>query len=460
MRQTDHINLQWLRKYSRPGPRYTSYPTAPVFHSGFTERDYIELLSNPAQRSVPLSFYFHIPYCESVCYFCACNVIYTRNRGKVDPYLDLVLKEMDLLKKYIDPVRRVDQLHWGGGTPTFLTPDRMDRFYSAIEDRFTFNDGAEISVELDPREITDEHLEILRKHGFNRGSLGIQDVDPRVQEAVNRIQPLELVTRIYDQMRSRGFAGINFDLIYGLPYQTPDSFERTIDAVVELRPDRISLFNFAYLPHLKKHQTRLNASALPDTETRLAIFARAVNRFIEAGYVYIGMDHFALPDDELCVSQNNGTLHRNFQGYTTRGGCDLIGVGLTSIGELSGGYAQNYKKLDEYTAAIESGNLPIERGYHRTQEDALRHRVIMGLISHFHMKFDKFKTDTGVDFRSHFDREMEELKGFADDGLLTIDDDGIDVPFQGRFVIRNICMVFDAHLSDLESRGQKFSKTV
>jgi len=460
MQNVDHLNLEWLRKYSRPGPRYTSYPTAPVFTDAFTDADYIALLSDPARKDVPLSLYFHIPYCESVCYFCACSVIYTRNRQKVDPYLELVLKEMDLLKQQIDPSRRVDQLHWGGGTPTFLTPDRMDAFYSAIKERFDFNPDAEISIELDPREVTEEHIAVLRKHGFNRASLGIQDVNPDVQQAINRVQPIETVIDVYRTIREQGFDGVNFDLIYGLPLQTEDSFDATIDTVIDLHPNRISLFNFAYLPHLKRHQSKIDATALPDTETRLAIFARAVNRFTDAGYVYVGMDHFALPEDELVVAQKNGTLHRNFQGYTTRGGCDLLGIGVTSIGELNNGYAQNHKKVDLYTAALNEGRLPIERGYVRTRDDTIRHRVIMELINHFQLDIPAIEKELDIDFQTYFRDELPGMETFVDDGLVVMTPKKIDISYQGRFVIRNICMVFDAYLKALESKGQKFSKTV
>jgi len=461
MQKSNQVNLKWLKKYSRPGPRYTSYPTAPVFDTSFTSDDYIKMLERPDGKNVPLSLYFHIPFCESVCSFCACNVIYTKNRSHVDPYLDLVKKEMDMLVSHLDPSRLVDQLHWGGGTPTFMSPDRMDVFYEEIKKRFSFTENAEISIELDPREVTKDHISVLRKHGFNRASLGVQDVDEKVQKAVNRLQPMdEQVVPIYESLRKEGFHGINMDLIYGLPHQTPVSFEKTVEAIISLCPDRISLFNFAYLPHLKKHQVKIDASALPDTDSRLEIFAMSVERFITAGYVYVGMDHFALPDDELVLAQSDGTLHRNFQGYTTRGGCDLLGIGVTSIGELDNGYAQNYKKLEQYSAALEEGRFPVERGYRRTEDDTIRHRVIMELISHFRLDTKKIEKDYGIDFQSYFAGELQELKQFEEDGLLSFENAEITVGFQGRFVIRNICMLFDAHLQELENKGQKFSKTV
>ncbi len=455
------VDIQWLKKYSRSGPRYTSYPTAPVFHTGFTEKDYRLLLSDPARKNVPLSFYFHIPYCQSVCYFCACSVSYTRDRTAVDPYTEYLIKEMDLLAESIDPARKVEQLHWGGGSPTFLTPDRMIYLMKAVKDRFSFTDDAEISIELDPRETTPEHIRILREIGFNRASLGIQDVDPAVQKAVNRVQPLESVIKpVYDSLKKEGFTGINLDLIYGLPLQTPHSFQKTIDAVIEMRPARISLFNFAWLPHLKSHQKRIKEEELPVTETRLEIFALAVKEFMDAGYRYIGMDHFALPDDELSVSQENGRLHRNFQGYTTRGGTDLLGVGVTSIGEVNDGYIQNFKDLKAYQISLDEGKLPVHRGIIRSHEDRLRHRVIMQLICHFHLEYSEIEKEFGIRFTEHFARELEELREFEEDSLITTDQKGITVHFQGRFVIRNICMVFDGHLRELEAKGQEFSRTV
>lgn len=459
-KENEKIDLTWLTRYSQPGPRYTSYPTAPSFDPEFGEADYRELLSDPSRNSVPLSFYFHIPFCRSVCYFCACSVIYTRKRDQVDPYVDLVLREIDLLSESLDPSRPIDQLHWGGGSPTFLTPDRMEALWERINRRFSFTPGAEISIELDPRETTLEHVRVLAGAGFNRASIGIQDVDEKVQEAINRVQPMEMILPVYEELRKSGFRGINLDLIYGLPLQTPESFVRTLDTVLDMRPDRISLFNFAYLPHLKTHQKRIDEKALPSVEDRLKIFATATERFMEAGYRYIGMDHFALPEDELTLAQDNGTLHRNFQGYTTRGGDDLIGVGVTSIGEIANGYAQNVKDIQEYTRLVEEGKLPVERGIRRTRDDRIRHHVIMFLLCHFHLEFEDVEKRFDIRFKEYFARELEDLKGFEENGLLEILPGGLRVPFQGRFVIRNICMTFDARLKALQEKGQKFSKTV
>lgn len=456
----DRVDLKWLRKYSTPGPRYTSYPTAPVFSNDFGPEDYGKLLSANGP-GVPLSFYYHIPFCKSVCAFCACSVVYTRKTDRVDPYLDMVIQEMDMVRSHIHPGRTVTQLHWGGGSPTFLTPDRMESFMKAITRRFSIQEDAEVSIELDPRESSTEHLEVLRELGFNRASLGIQDVDEAVQKAVNRIQPLEeVILPVYETLNRLGFSGVNVDLIYGLPHQTPGSFARTLNAVLDMRPARISLFNFAYLPHLKTHQKRIKEADLPGTEDRLEIFASAVHAFVSAGYEYIGMDHFALPEDELSVSQKKGELHRNFQGYTTRGGSDLIGFGVTSIGEIANGYAQNTKDLNTYMSSIAEGKLPIERGLIRSKDDTIRHSVIMQLINHFELDFHQVEDRFQIDFPSYFQKELQGLVGFQNDGLLTVDQNGIRVFWQGRFVIRNICMVFDAHLTELQKKGQKFSKTV
>jgi len=449
-----------LLKYSQAGPRYTSYPTAPAFSAEFGEREYRELLSKKERQNTPLSLYFHIPFCESVCYFCACSVIYTRIREKADPYIDLVIAEMDLVQQSLDKNRPVEQLHWGGGTPTFLAPEKMGRFFQEIRKRFSFSPDAEISVELDPREVKEGHIQILRESGFNRASIGVQDLDDAVQKAIHRIQPFEMSAKVVHDLRAAGFQGVNIDLIYGLPLQTRESFSKTIDGVLSLRPDRFSLFNFAYLPWLKKHQRLIHEEDLPDSSTRLDIFRMAVERFLDAGYVYIGMDHFALPDDELCRAQENGTLHRNFQGYTTKGGLDLIGFGLTSIGELADAYAQNHKDMVKYREAVRAGHLPVERGLILSEDDRIRKAVIMDLINHFRLDKAKIEREFQINFDEYFREDMNSLSGFIKDGLIVLNEDGISVSRPGRFVIRNICMAFDAHLRTLQEKGQRFSRTV
>ncbi|MBE7437648.1 MAG: oxygen-independent coproporphyrinogen III oxidase [Spirochaetales bacterium] len=446
-----------LEKFSKAGPRYTSYPTAPAFRDDFTAQDYAGLLG---QNSGPVSLYFHIPFCESVCYFCACSVIYTQMHQKALPYLELLDREMQMVRSHFQRERLVDQLHLGGGTPTFLSPAELEKLWQYIRKYFSFTETAEISIELDPRETSPEHVSTLRELGFNRASMGIQDLDLDVQKAINRIQSDEENLRLYRSLRAAGFQGINFDLIYGLPRQTRQSFERTLDRVIELRPDRISLFNFAYVPWLKKHQRLIQPAELPPTDERIRIFYLAVERFLTAGYVYIGMDHFALPDDEIVLAQNEGSLRRNFQGYTTRRGLDLIGLGVTSIGEVASGYIQNHKTLLEYRRAIESDRLPVHRGLRKTPDDCLRSDIIMDLICNFKLSFAAIETAHNVDFRTAFSRELDLLSPFVEEGFVKVSDSEIQVTDTGRFVIRNICMVFDAYLDRLEQGGQRFSKTV
>ena len=450
----------WIKKYSRSGPRYTSYPTAPVFTEDFGAEEYRALLTQADRATSPLSLYFHLPFCQRVCLFCACSVIFTNKRDQGTAYIDLVRREMDLLLKELAPGRKVDQLHWGGGTPTFLRPEDMATLWREISDRFEFTPDAEISIELDPRETTQEHVAVLKECGFNRASMGVQDVEHKVQYAVNRVQPIELVSGLQDWIQAAGFSGTSFDLIYGLPHQTLDTFRATLDAVLELRPSRFSLFNFAYVPWLKKHQKGLKEELMPDSEQRVAIFALSVDRFLEAGYEFIGMDHFALPEDEMTIAQKNGTLHRNFQGYTTRKGLDLLGIGVTSIGELDGGYTQNIKTLPDYTAALDRGILPVTRGWTRTADDRIRYDVIMELICHFRLDTRKVAERHGIDFDEYFRAELPGLDPFIADGLVVRDGPEIRVSYEGRFVIRNICMVFDAYLERLQSGGQRFSKTV
>lgn len=449
-----------LQRFSRPGPRYTSYPTAPVFDESFGPEDYGRALANPARANAPLSLYFHIPFCENVCLYCGCNVIYTANHRRAAPYLELLRREMDLVQAKLDPARPVDQLHLGGGTPTFLAPEELRDLCDEIRRRFRFSLQAELSIELDPRVTNLEHIDVLAEAGFNRASLGVQDLDPRVQAAIRREQPAEEVFRFFEILRGRGFRSLSADLIYGLPHQSAASFRETIEGVLRFRPDRLSLFQFAYLPELKKHQQRLDATALPSAEERLAIFFQSSERLREAGYEYIGMDHFALPQDELACALRDGSLHRNFQGYTTRGACDLIGFGLTSIGEIGEAFAQNAKEMAPYEEAIRAGRFATQRGLVRGGEDRLRARVIRDLLCRFAVDLADIETEFGIDFRKHFSSELNDLQSFADEGFLEITSHGLRVLPDGRFVIRNICMAFDAYLPALRERGQRFSKTV
>ena len=454
------IDIQTLAKYSRPGPRYTSYPTAPVFNDKFGVKEYQKLLSRKDRKDIPISLYFHIPYCDSVCFFCACNVIYTRNRKKAEPYLELLKKEMSMISAQLDPDRRVHQLHWGGGTPTWLPPQLIEELWDDINSNFKFTTDAEISIELDPRTTTDEHIDVLAKCGFNRASLGVQDFNPSVQKAVNRIQPLELSEGLVNKLRQKNFQGVNIDLIYGLPLQTVASFTDMLNEVIRLAPNRIALFNFAYLPNVKVHQNRINPADLPDSETRLEIFKTAVNIFTAAGYVYIGMDHFARPEDELTTIQQNKVLHRNFQGYTTRGECDLIGIGVTSISDAAGAYAQNEKDFNSYEKAILAGNFAIKRGLTLSNDDLLRRAVIMQLICNFELTKSKIAEKFNIVFDEYFARELTALEEFVSAGLLQLTPDQIIVTPAGKFVIRNICMPFDIYLEELSRKQQTFSRTV
>ncbi len=449
-----------LIRYSRRGPRYTSYPPATMFHGGLEGDEYARFLADETRADVPLSLYFHIPFCSSICWFCACNVVYTANRGRSGLYLDLIEREMDLLARHIAPERETASLHLGGGSPTFLSPDELMRLHAAAASRFTFMSGAEKSIELDPRTTSEEHVEVLARLGFTRASLGVQDMDPLVQKAIHRMQPPEMTEKLTWRLREHGFHGVNFDLIYGLPHQTTKSFQRTLDSVADLRPDRLSLFQFAYMPRLKKHQERIAANALPDARTRVEIFSMAVERLLAEGYLHIGMDHFALPEDPLATALENGTLNRNFQGYVADGDFDLLGIGPSSIGEVSGAFAQNFKSMNLYEQALKSGRLPIERGYIRTEDDWIRARVIKDLICRFELDIAALEGELEIRFADYFHDELPALTPFAEDGLLEINEDRIRVTDRGKFVIRNICMVFDAHLDADDAGRERYSRTV
>lgn len=457
VRSNSAMDLQILKQYSKPGPRYTSYPAATSFTEEVGPGDYASLLRN-VDCSKPVSLYFHIPFCRNICYFCACSVIYTRNKEKAEPYIGALIQEMDLVTSHLRGRPSVEQLHWGGGTPSFLSQEQMNRLMAQIYRRFDFVQDAEISIELDPRETSSDQIAMLADLGFNRASFGVQDFDASVQAAVNRIQPLAMTQTAYETARKCGFRSVNFDLIYGLPLQTVSSFDRTLEQVIDLKPDRVSLFNFAYVPWLKKHQGRINADDLPSTETRLAILSGAVDRLQASGYAYIGMDHFALPDDELSRAQKDGSLRRNFQGYSTRGGSELIGFGATSIGEFTDGYAQNTKSLVEYYRSLSNGTLPTERGLILTHDDRVRKAVIRQLITGMELRFQDIEHACDIDFKEYFARELEDLKPFEESGMLTLTGNSIRVEPLGRFVIRNICMVFDAHLG-VQTEG-RYSKTV
>lgn len=460
MQQTLIFDPELIRRYDRSGPRYTSYPTAVQFHQGFSEQRYRDIATATNAAGGPLSLYFHIPFCDTICYYCACNKVVTKRREKAEPYLHHLYRELQMQGALFDRERVVDQLHWGGGTPTFISHQQMRELMAETRRHFTLHDDdqGEYSIEIDPREADAETIKVLRELGFNRMSLGVQDFNPAVQKAVNRIQSEEQTVAVLDAARAQGFKSVSLDLIYGLPFQTQQSFIATVDRVIDFGPDRLSVFNYAHLPEMFKPQRRIDAEQLPSAAEKLAILETATTRLLEAGYVYIGMDHFARPDDELAIAQREGSLYRNFQGYSTHADCDLIGLGATSIGQVGNSYSQNLKSLDDYYATIDAGHLPVFRGVELTDDDLLRRRVITDLICNFQLEFASMERQHTLVFEDYFAAELAELSGMADDGLLRISERRIEVLPPGRLLIRNICMVFDSYLR--ASREQRFSKVI
>jgi len=448
-----------IEKYNVSGPRYTSYPTVLQFTPAFGEADYRRIAhdSNRADPAPDLSLYFHLPFCARLCYYCACNKVVTKDRSLATPYLDRVIREIELQSALYDRRRVVTQLHWGGGTPTFLSEDEMGRLMDATARHFTLatDDAGEFGIELDPREVREPTLPALRALGFNRVSLGIQDFDAKVQKAVNRIQSESLTGRVIDDARRLGFNSVSVDLIYGLPFQTPATMATTLDRIVALDPDRISIYNYAHLPERFAPQRRLDPATMPTPAVKLDLLKLCIDRFTRAGYQYIGMDHFAKPTDELARAQAAGTLYRNFQGYSTHADCDLVAMGMTAIGTVSGNFYQNVKELDAYQAALDAGRLPIEKGLVPDADDRLRRAVIMKLICQFELRYRDFAPD----FRTVFAPELQRLGAMAQDGLLLLDADGIRVTEKGRLLIRNVCMVFDRHLARATEQP-RFSKAI
>ena len=463
MQQNLEFDAQLIRRYDQAGPRYTSYPTAVQFNEAFGEKQYRRwaTLTNNELKPRPLSLYFHIPFCTTVCFYCACNKVATKNRGLAIPYLEHLYREIDMQGTMFGKQRVVDQLHWGGGTPTFLNQQQMADLMTITAEHFNLRDDdeGEYSIEIDPREADEDSVQVLRKLGFNRMSLGVQDFEPRVQKAVNRLQSEEQTWNILQAARKSGFKSVSLDLIYGLPFQTVESFGRTLDLVITADPDRISVFNYAHLPTLFKPQRRINGDDLPEPSEKLAILKTTIEKLTDAGFVYIGMDHFAKPQDELAVAQRNHKLYRNFQGYSTHAGCDLIAMGITAISSVGNSYSQNVRKLDEYYREIDQGRLPIFRGIELNRDDLLRRRVISDLICHFHLDIADVEARFDIDFKDYFAREIERLRIMQDEELLTLEGGIINVEPKGRLLIRNICMVFDSYLSAGETRGT-FSKVI
>lgn len=459
MKQTLAFDQELIKRYDTAGPRYTSYPSALELHEGFGEREYRHHIELSNVRGGPLSLYFHIPFCDTVCYYCACNKIVTKNRQHAEPYLQYLLREIELQARLFDSRRTVDQLHWGGGTPTFLQHRQMQQLMEATRQHFNLcdDDTGQYSIEVDPRATDGDTVAQLRRLGFNRISLGLQDFDPDVQKAVNRIQTEQQTFSVLEAARREGFRSTSIDLIYGLPLQTVETFSRTVDKILTASPERFSIFNYAHLPQRFKTQRRINADEMPSAAVKLAILQRVIQQLTEAGYVYIGMDHFAKPDDELAVAQRQGQLHRNFQGYSTHADCDLIGFGNSSIGRVGDAYVQNVKDLDAYNGLLAQGRLPLLKGVELDQDDKLRRAVIMQLICHFELTFAAIEQAYRIHFSGYFANELKALAGMAEDGLLTLSETGVTILPVGRLLIRNICMVFDRYMAQ---KQQQFSKVI
>jgi len=455
-----------LARYDRPGPRYTSYPTAIEFHPGFTDREYRERLALAnAQSGEPLSVYAHLPFCEARCFYCGCNVVITPHRPVAASYLEQLLKEIDLLARHLPDRRKVSQMHWGGGTPTYHPPADLARLFRAFAERFEFTPDAEISLEVDPRVTRHEHIDVLSGLGFNRISMGVQDFTPEVQVAVNRVQSYEQTRDLIEYSRACGFVSTNLDLIYGLPYQTPATFAHTLEQVVALRPERVAVYSFAYVPWIKAHMKHIPTEAMPEPEVKLELLARAIEAFTRAGYRQIGMDHFALPEDELSRAIEARTLHRNFMGYTVQAARDMVALGISGIGDVQGAFAQNVKKLPEYAAALAAGRFPIERGYALDDDDIVRRHVITQIMCNSHLDLREVEQRFELSFADYFAHELAELTGSdspATDGLVQVSADTIELTPLGRLFVRNVCMVFDRHLGSRAAQAKTpvYSRTV
>ena len=454
------IDFTKFEKYSRPGPRYTSYPTAPEFNTSFTQEDLISKFKSQSDDR-PLSLYMHIPFCRSACYFCGCNVIFTSKEDKKTRYISYLKKELKILAKHLNTKRLVTQMHFGGGTPTFLSPTQLKEVLDAIRETFpNFSDEAEVSCEVDPRFFEQGHMDVLKEAGCNRLSFGVQDLDPQVQKTIHRIQPVETTANVVRIARDAGIKSVNIDLIYGLPYQTKETFAKTIRDIVELDPDRLAVFNYAHVPWMMKTQRKFDETTFAPPSTKLEILKDCIEFFGTKGYNMVGMDHFAKPTDELFKAIEKGELHRNFQGYTTKGGADLIGIGVTSIGDGVDYYAQNFKTLKEYEESIDAGNLPIFKGYSLSDDDILRQYVIMELMANFSLDMKNVEKKFGINFKEYFNDALKMLEEFVEAELITIENDKISVNQTGAMLIRNISMPFDAYLHKIPEDQRRFSKTI
>lgn len=455
------VDLKKLKKYDKPGPRYTSYPTAPQFNERFTHEDYLDVIvrTNYGENLPDLSLYFHLPYCDTLCYFCGCNMIITRNRDRIKEYINYVKKEIDILRQYLLPDRKVVQHHWGGGTPTHLSPDEINDLASYINKNFQIKPDAEVSCEIDPRELTKAHLEAFRNNGFNRISMGVQDFNEKVQKAVNRIQPEDITRQTIAWVRELEFNSINLDLIYGLPFQTVETFADTVDKIIDISPDRIAVFNYAHVPWMKNHMALIHPEDIPAPEVKLEILKMTIEKLTSAGYEFIGMDHFAKPNDELAIAMREKKLYRNFQGYSTNAGADLYAMGITSISQLKNIYAQNSKTEKEYYSALDAERLPTAKGYRLTEDDHLRRGVIMKLMCDFELNFADIERKYNIDFRKYFAWGLNNLKEMIEDDLIDMTDEGLKVKNMGRMLIRNIAMNFDGYIERKEDKT-RYSRTV
>ncbi len=456
------VDIDLLKKYDKPGPRYTSYPTAPYFHEGINNEEYISHIHKDDEtiENRDLSLYFHLPFCDTLCYFCGCNMMVTRNWDRIDEYIDYLEKEIKLLKREIGPDRKIIQLHWGGGTPTHLSPVQINRLGDIIHHYFDLQEHAEIGVEIDPRELTYDHMKALSDSGFNRCSMGVQDFDVKVQQAVNRIQPESITRKAVEWARELGFQSLNLDLMYGLPFQKPESYESTIDKILSMDPDRLAVFNYAHLPEMIKHQRLIKDEWIPSVEEKLQLLKLSIEKLTSAGYEYIGMDHFAKPDDELTVAMKKGTLYRNFQGYSTHAGINLFAFGITSIGMLSDLYIQNKKKLKDYYEKLDNGKLPVLKGIALSKDDIVRREVITELMCNFRLEKQKIVKKYNINFDDYFQEALATLRSFEEDGLITLEEEVLTVSNSGRLLIRNIAMNFDANLMAKKGDKPRFSRTV
>lgn len=457
-------NIRWdadlIRRYDLSGPRYTSYPTAVQFHEGVGPFDLLHALRDSQKAQRPLSLYVHIPFCANICYYCACTKVITKDRGRSAPYLARLIHEIEIVSRHLGRQQHVEQLHFGGGTPTFLSPGQLRELMGQLRTHFNFleGDSGDYSIEIDPREADWSTMGLLRELGFNRVSLGVQDFNLEVQQAVNRLQSLDETRAIIDAVRTLQYRSINIDLIYGLPKQTPETFVRTVEQVIALQPNRLSVFNYAHLPERFMPQRRIKAEDLPTPGQKLEMLERTTEQLATAGYRYIGMDHFALPDDELAMAQEDGTLQRNFQGYTTHGHCDLVGLGVSSISQIGDLYTQNSSDIADYQTTLDQGQLATRRGLHCNKDDIIRRAVIQQLICHFQLNFEEIEDLYNIDFRGYFADIWPELERFAKDGLISLGSRGIDVNASGRLLVRSLCMLFDRYLP--MQNLQRFSRVI